>query len=322
MVLIGSAILPHASMILDPTLEDVPTGVDELHSAAKYIGDYVRDHEPDIIVLATPHGLNLSDSIGIYANHIAAGTAEWNGHWGEYKVSVNIHDDFALEMFTHLQKKRVNSNLILPFGERPAPLGWSEVVPLFFISEQRGTTGTRKRVCPYDVVIMTSPIQEKKHWDGDLADLTGQCVKVGHELFELFERTDYRIFFLASANLSPCHKTLEENPLFLPEPGAAEVPVSRKALIFDETIEQWIRSGSRTILLERALGLAMETFPCSMTIFGILQGLLDRSSFGGDILARRVPTYFGVIVALFHANEKGWKVLPRPFNKGLSGLPL
>ena len=156
-------------------------------------------------------------------------------------------------------------------------------------------------------------------------------------------RTDYRIFFLASANLSPCHKTLEENPLFLPEPGAAEVQVSRKALIFDETIEQWIRSGSRTILLERALGLALETFPCSMTIFGILQvqanskntsrpfsqfdvvdfqGLLDRSSFGGDILSRRVPTYFGMMVALFHGNEKGWKVLPRPFNKGLTaGIP-
>ncbi len=49
------------------------------------------------------------------------------------------------------------------------------------------------------------------------------------------------------------------------------MPVSRKALIFDETIEQWIRSGSRTILLERALGLALETFPCSMTVFGILQ---------------------------------------------------
>jgi hypothetical protein len=30
---------------------------------------------------------------------------------------------------------------------------------------------------------------EKKHWDGDLADLTGQCVKVGHEMFDLFERS-------------------------------------------------------------------------------------------------------------------------------------
>ena len=34
-----------------------------------------------------------------------------------------------------------------------------KVVPLFFLSEQRGTTGTRKRICPYDVVIITTPIQ-------------------------------------------------------------------------------------------------------------------------------------------------------------------
>ena len=188
MVLVGAAILPHASMILDPTLDDIPSGVDELHTAAKYVGDVIRDYEPDLVVLATPHGLNLSDSIGIYANHVASGNAEWNGYWGDFKVSINIHDDFAIEMFNHLQKKHINCNLVLAFGERPAPLGWSEVVPLFFISEQRGTTGTRKRVCPYDVVIMTSPIQEKKHWDGDLADLTSQCVKVGHELFDLFER--------------------------------------------------------------------------------------------------------------------------------------
>lgn len=128
-------------------------------------------------------------------------------------------------------------------------------------------------------------------------------------------RSNQRVFFLASANLSPCHKTLEENPIYLPEPGASELPVSRKALIFDETIEQWIRSGSRTILLERALGLAMETFPCSITIFGILQGLLDRSSFGGEVLARRIPTYFGVLVALFHGNDRGWKVTSRSTKK-------
>ena len=161
---------------------------------------------------------------------------------------------------------------------------FSQVVPLFFLSEQRGTTGTRRRVCPYDVVLLTTPIQEKKHWDGDLADLTGQCVKVGHEMFDLFERTDYRVFFVASANLSPCHKTLEENPLFLPEPGTTEVPASRKALLFDETVEQWVRSGSRTILLERALGLALETFPCSMTVFGILQVLSLPTAVGRQVI--------------------------------------
>jgi aromatic ring-opening dioxygenase LigB subunit len=109
MVLVGAAILPHASMILDPTLEDIPPGIDELHSAAKYVGDVIRDHEPDVIVLATPHGLNLSDSIGIYANHVASGSAEWNGEWGDYRVSINVHDQFAIEMFNHLQVSKCNN---------------------------------------------------------------------------------------------------------------------------------------------------------------------------------------------------------------------
>ena len=130
MVLVGAAIMPHASMILDPTLDDIPPGVDELHSAAKYVGDVIRELEPDVIVLATPHGLNLSDSIGIYANHVASGTAEWNGHWGDYKVSINIHDDFAVEIFNHLRASgrqckvvasrpsTTNDLLLSPFAEK------------------------------------------------------------------------------------------------------------------------------------------------------------------------------------------------------------
>ncbi len=107
MVLIGAAILPHGSMILDPTVEDLPAGAEELHTAAKYVGDYVRDHEPDIIVMATPHGINLSDTIGIYSNRVATGTAEWNRNWSDFKVSANIHDDFAQDLYHHLQVKAV-----------------------------------------------------------------------------------------------------------------------------------------------------------------------------------------------------------------------
>jgi hypothetical protein len=120
---------------------------------------------------------------------------------------------------------------------------------------------------------------------------------------------------LASANLSPCHKTHEENSLFLPEPGTIERPPSRKALLFDETIEQWVRFGDRNTLLVRAMQLALETYPSGMTVLGILQGLLDRSNFGGEMLARKVPSYFGMMVALFRANEKGFRVMPRQANK-------
>ena len=108
MVLIGCAILPHGSMILDPTIDDIPAGVDELHSASKYVGDYVRDHEPDIIVLATPHGLNLSESIGVYASNIGIGTADWNKNWSDFRVSCNFHDEFALDVYNHLQVLQIH----------------------------------------------------------------------------------------------------------------------------------------------------------------------------------------------------------------------
>ena len=99
----GAAVLPNGPMVLDPTMEEVPAGVDELHTAAKFVGDYIRDHDPDIVVLATPNGIGLSDSIGIYASNLAVGNAEWNKHWKDYKVSVNLHEDFSMEIFEHLQ---------------------------------------------------------------------------------------------------------------------------------------------------------------------------------------------------------------------------
>ena len=113
MVLIGCAILPHGSMILDPTYEDIPAGVDELHSASKYVGDYVRDHEPDIVVIATPHGLNLSESIGVYASSIGIGSADWNKGWSDFRVSCNFHDEFATDIYNHLQVCECNFCTVL-----------------------------------------------------------------------------------------------------------------------------------------------------------------------------------------------------------------
>ena len=65
--------------------------------------DIFKDHEPDVIVMATPHGINLSESIGVYASRVATGSAEWNRTWSEFKVSANINDEFSNELYHHLQ---------------------------------------------------------------------------------------------------------------------------------------------------------------------------------------------------------------------------
>ena len=51
--------------------------------------------------------LNLKSIIlhisGIYASRFAAGNAEWNKRWTDFKVTANIHDDFAMDLYNHLQ---------------------------------------------------------------------------------------------------------------------------------------------------------------------------------------------------------------------------
>ena len=96
-----------------PTSQTPSPGVEELHTASKYVGDYVKDHEPDIVVLATPHGINLSESIGIYASRVATGSAEWNRTWGDFRVSANINDEFATELYNHLQVNNRTSMFVV-----------------------------------------------------------------------------------------------------------------------------------------------------------------------------------------------------------------
>ena len=54
-----------------------------------------------------------------------------------------------------------------------------QVVPLWFLSEARGTTGSRRRVLPQDLAILSSP---KLHQGADLPDFLDHCVALGEEV--------------------------------------------------------------------------------------------------------------------------------------------
>ena len=54
-----------------------------------------------------------------------------------------------------------------------------QVVPLWFLSEARGTTGRRRRVLPQDLTLLSSP---KPHLGADLPDLLDHCVALGEEV--------------------------------------------------------------------------------------------------------------------------------------------
>ena len=48
---------------------------------------------------------------GIYASRFASGNAEWNKRWSDFKVTANIHDDFAMDLYNHLQVESFNNTI-------------------------------------------------------------------------------------------------------------------------------------------------------------------------------------------------------------------
>ena len=63
MPLVSVSVFPHGAMLLDPSLQNLPEGVPYLHDACRACANIIRNSEPDIVLLVSPHGISLTDSI-------------------------------------------------------------------------------------------------------------------------------------------------------------------------------------------------------------------------------------------------------------------
>ena len=138
--LIGIAYLPHGAMLLDLTREDLPDGAISLHSCCMKISEKIAELNPDLIILLTPHGINLHQAFNIYQpampNCQAYGNAEWNHQWVDYSVNVELDGDNSQDLYLYLKDKLPNIQRMASFGGLSAPLRWGEVIPLYFALHQ------------------------------------------------------------------------------------------------------------------------------------------------------------------------------------------
>ena len=103
-------------------------------------------------MLVSHRGVCLSDTVGVVSGQTVSGTATFNNHWSQFQVSANMADDVAKDMVEVMEKRRIDTTLVTMDGlgetSADARLGWGEVTPLWFLSEARGTSGTRRRILP------------------------------------------------------------------------------------------------------------------------------------------------------------------------------
>ena len=93
----------------------------------------VQETSPDVVFLNTPHGICLSDSMGVYTNPSASGNAEWNDEWDEYKAEVSIDLELSEGLIKHLRADNILVEGITTFARFNSPLRWGEVVPLWYL---------------------------------------------------------------------------------------------------------------------------------------------------------------------------------------------
>ncbi len=133
MVLVSVSIIPHGCMILDPTVEGLPSGSELLHLACVEAVHDVERALPNNFLVATPHGLSLTSDISVYGNVSVAGSAEWNGFWKSFCITCKSDPNNQKKILQCLTERSVSSDSIICFSNAcSAPIAWGEVVPLWF----------------------------------------------------------------------------------------------------------------------------------------------------------------------------------------------
>ena len=277
MVIVGSFILPHGSLIFEPdklNKESEKLAAKRLNKAMIQCSKKINELKPDIILLTTPHSISLDNNFGIYLNKKASGSAEWEGNYSNYNIEIKLDQNLSKKLLLHLQQEHSNVSGITCFSPSvgTAPLRWAEVVPLWFLRKLKETK----------YIILSQPMRRYKP-----LIMKDELLALGYNLNDFFDNLSLRVVVIVSADLAHTHG------------DGMHYKFSDKAEIFDQAIENWAKTLDINFLLNDAGSVYDESHCCGFTGFLILQGLLENLDVKKEVLSREKITYFGMIVTSF-----------------------
>lgn len=337
MVLSSCCILPHGAMILDPQKSDLVsvnecsdlhtaclnavshiTASSNLHIHSNTTGnsqsnraesditnDNSRGHVTpnEVIFLFSPHGMSLSSCLSIYANNNISGSAEWLGHWKEFTVTCQGNSKLATDMMNHLNENQTEKSLkcetfTYVTKSMNAPLHWGEVVPLWFVNQQKPLQSFQVIVIAWPL-LRADPIQFAPS-----ARITG---KVFYDYIKTLEaNNEMNIHVIFSCDMSHVHGF--DNSLPLHYQGDPSLGKNHTiATQFDNIIVSWAKEiyeehqlTKASILLDSLIPIIIDAKACGWAGFHCMQGFLESAEIDGKYLDGRVydykaPTYYGMM---------------------------
>lgn len=237
-------------------------------------GAVISEAHPDVIVIATPHGIRAEGRIALSYSERTEGTM--TGPDGTSLVNnVRVQQDLAHELSQAAHARNIPTAL-LAYGASSGPhsclpMDWGVQVPLWFCTPEQLTHEgpSLVTICPSRALPLTT-----------LADF-------GSVLAEVMEARPERIAFIASSDLCHAH---DANGPYGYDPAAKTL---------DAYITERVKADDLDALLHVDPDWVAHGKPDGLWQIAMLTGARRRVRWQARFLAYQVPTYFGMLTAIY-----------------------
>lgn len=265
------AIAPHGHCIIEELAGEEVELFETLREGMKKLSIKIKNYNPDIIIVLTPHGVKLEGYNAIYTSEYCGGTLSFCGN--TVQTNFKCNQKMAKEIFKRAvcaEIPTVGVNFGTGAGNRSkVEMDWATMIPLWYSYAQ-------KQIKPEIVVINpTRDISREK------------LVELGEIIAKIAEESGQRVALIASADQSHTH---DPNGIYGYDPHAKE---------YDEKIISIVKEDKLEELLNIDEDLVDKAKPCGLWQMLILHGALNVVDMKSELICYDVPTYFGMLVASF-----------------------
>ncbi len=283
--LVFAAVAPHGFPII-PELSEDAEGALSTRAAMQELGRRCAEVNPEVLVVATPHGVRVDDTICLANVARGAGTLRWHGR----QVEMNVPVDGRLTDLIAATARAMGVPIALAgfAGNRREqsviPLDWGTITPLWFLGHGRNMVGHGDVLAPPPAedtgppVVIATPSRKLPR---------SAMLTFGEAIAEAAARDGRRVAFIASCDWAHTHRA--DGPYgFHPD-----------AAVVDELVVAALRDSDPGRLIdlpeEKVANAAIDGLWQTL----MLAGAMRRVPMRGEVLCYEAPSYYGMIVAAF-----------------------
>lgn len=261
MVLRIAGIAPHPAIIIPAVGRGVQTQAQKTIAGMEKLSRRFSEAQPELLVVITPHGLNLRDGVAVIGEPEPAGNL---GQFGAPQVRLSMRTDYQLlRLLEHETAGTAAETVVL---ESPPPLDHGAMVPLYYLREAG-----------------LEPVTGLHVTFGFLP--ASALFAYGQALRRAIEKRGIPTALLASADLS--HRL---------KPGAP-AGFSPRAAEFDRLLVELLKQGRVQEILAMDPVLVEEAAECGLRSIIIALGALEGEPYTIEVFSYEGPFGVGYLVA-------------------------